>query len=110
MLILGISISIPALVVNRATPFMFHDRELLDCREVWTNVLDSKIYTIVLFVTTFVIPLICLAFLYSSIAYVYFRHETPGNADATRDQIQHKTKTKARDHKISAIKFIPILT
>ena len=94
---LGISLGIPSLIQCRAVPFKYQDRELLDCRELWEGEMGSKIFTGILFLATFLVPFIALTYLYVSIAIKTFRHVIPGNADASRDQIQLRNKIRVSE-------------
>jgi len=84
---------IPTLIQSRAVPLEgFHNQ--LDCREQWEGQLGAKIYTGVLFAATFLVPFTALTYLYVSIAVKAFRHVIPGNADASRDQLQLRNKIR----------------
>ncbi|KAJ6223151.1 hypothetical protein RDWZM_001696 [Blomia tropicalis] len=91
---IGILLGSPALFKARALPFEFQNQSLLDCREMWEQEMGGKIYTGVIFFATFLVPFVALTYLYVSIAIKAFRHVIPGNADASRDQIQLRNKIR----------------
>ena len=86
-------------------PFQHGNNTLLDCREMWEGKIGSKIYTGVLFGSTFLVPFVAIAFLYISIAIKAFYHVIPGNADAYRDQIQLRNKTRVSITLLSSLCF-----
>ncbi|GFT82701.1 tachykinin-like peptides receptor 86C [Nephila pilipes] len=81
------------LIHGKAEKFVMGGQEIYDCTEVWEE-LDGKVYTALVFVITFVLPMIILTFAYSSIGWKMWRHTSPGNADASRDQQQLMAKMK----------------
>lgn len=102
----GILLGSPALFKARALPFEFQNQSLLDCREMWEQEMGGKIYTGVIFFATFLVPFVALTYLYVSIAIKAFRHVIPGNADASRDQIQLRNKIRVRIFSISLRRMI----
>ncbi len=94
--LIGIILASPLLFMVRAVPFRFGTADLLDCRELWEGQQGGKIYTYVVFSCTFLVPFIALTYLYVSIAIKAFRHVIPGNADASRDQLQLRNKIRVR--------------
>ena len=75
----GISLGSAQLVYSRALPFPYGQEILYDCREVWDDYW-GRIYTIIIFIATFALPLLILIFVYSSIAFHIRRHVIPGNS------------------------------
>lgn len=72
-------------------------RWIWDCGEQWGNDGEAaKIYTLLVFIITFGIPLVALAFTYSAVAWRLWRRASPGNADPARDQLQLRAKKKVR--------------
>jgi hypothetical protein len=92
--ILALATSSPLLVYSAAVPFNYTGITLYDCREEWEGELSSMIYTMVLFVITFIIPFAALTFLYGSIGIKTFRHMQPGEAHTSRDRAQQRIKIK----------------
>ncbi len=92
--ILSLATSSPLLFYARAVPFNYGGLALYDCREEWEGQLGSRIYTMILFVITFIIPFIALAFLYGSIGIKTFKQMQPGEAHSIRDRMLHKKKIK----------------
>jgi len=89
----GVCIGGAQLIYSRAVPFTYGEQTLYDCREVWDEHW-GKIYTIVIFVATFALPLSILVFVYSTIGYHVWRHVIPGNPDKQRDVSRGNRKDK----------------
>jgi hypothetical protein len=84
----------PLLYYTRAVPFNYSGLALYDCREEWEGELSSKIYTVILFVITFVIPLISLTFLYGSIGIKTFKRIQPGETPTAIETVHNRMKIK----------------
>jgi hypothetical protein len=84
----------PLLHYARAVPFNYSGLALYDCREEWQEELSSRIYTVILFIITFVIPFISLTFLYGSIGVKTFKKIQPGEALTAMESVQHRIKIK----------------
>jgi len=80
-----------------AEPFRWGNQTLYDCKETWSPE-SGKIYTCLVFVITFALPMTILTFAYGSVALKMFRHSAPGNADLARDEAQHNAKIKVNKH------------
>ncbi len=76
--ILSLLISSPLLYYTKAVPFNYSGLALFDCREEWEGELSSKIYTVILFVITFIVPFSSLTFFYGSIGFKTFKKVQPG--------------------------------
>jgi hypothetical protein len=96
--ILSLITSSPLLYYTRAVPFNYSGLALYDCREEWEGELISKIYTVVLFVITFIIPFISLTFLYGSIGIKTFKNIQPGETQAAMERVQQRIKIKVFFH------------
>ncbi len=72
------------------------------CIEDWEPLFDNesspKIYTVILFVSMYMFPLLAIAILYSAISLFLLRHRTPGGS-----------LTKARKDRSKAVKVIKML-
>nr|QEE04287.1 GPCR A44 [Nilaparvata lugens] len=88
------SVSAIQLYVSEAKPFKYDRQWHYECSEQWTSEDHSKIYTVFIFSFTFGIPLIGLAYTYTSIAWRMWKRSSPGNADPDRDMVQLKSKKK----------------
>ena len=66
------------------------------CQEHWDNTVDRKIYTVFLFVITYLIPLLILAITYSIVGILLWKRISPGNRDHARDMQQLRSKRKVR--------------
>ncbi|XP_054157285.1 neuropeptide Y receptor type 5-like [Oppia nitens] len=90
--IIGIALSSPLLIESRALEFKYRNKILYDCRELWDQELGGKVYTGLIFITTFIIPLIALSFLYISIGVTSATNTVPGNSN--RDHVQQQNRIK----------------
>ncbi|XP_077552948.1 RYamide receptor-like [Haemaphysalis longicornis] len=81
------------LVYGRANKFTWAGGTYYDCSENWEES-AGKVYTAAIFTLTFLTPMLALTFTYSSIGWKMWRHTSPGNADAQRDQQQLSAKIK----------------
>lgn len=72
------------------------EETVVDCNEVWPhpNIVWRRVYTLFIFVFTYVIPLAILAGTYGVLGLRLWRRTVPGNADVTRDKQQIKSKRK----------------
>ena len=72
------------------------------CIENWEPLFDNesspKVYTVVLFVSMYMLPLLVIAILYTAISLFLWRHKTPGSG-----------LTKARKDRSKAVKVIKML-
>ncbi len=80
----GICIGSAQLVMTQAVPFQYGLQTMYDCREEWDDYW-GRIYTLIIFVATFALPLSILIFVYSTIGYHTWRHVIPDNPDKQRD-------------------------
>ncbi len=92
--ILSLMTSSPLLYYARAVPFDYSGLALYDCREKWEGELISKIYTVILFIITFVIPFTSLTFLYTSIGIKTFKKIQPGEKLTVMERAQFRMKIK----------------
>ncbi|XP_022250305.1 probable G-protein coupled receptor 83 [Limulus polyphemus] len=81
------------LIQSRAEKFRWAGEDYYECQETWDEE-SGKIYTVTVFIVTFVLPLVVMTFTYSSIGWKMWKHNAPGNADVTRDERHLKTKFK----------------
>jgi hypothetical protein len=84
----------PLLYYARAVPFNYSGLALYDCREEWEGELSSKIYTVILFIITFVIPFFTLTSLYGLIGIKTFKKIQPGEMLTTMKKVHYKRKIK----------------
>uniref|UniRef100_T1J7X3 G-protein coupled receptors family 1 profile domain-containing protein n=1 Tax=Strigamia maritima TaxID=126957 RepID=T1J7X3_STRMM len=94
------AVSSPQLIVSRATRFEWDGEDHYECSEQWSEdaVIDgtvSRVYMALVFVVTFLLPLLGLIFTYASIALALWRRSSPGNANSARDRIQLHAKIKS---------------
>ncbi|XP_046667617.1 RYamide receptor-like [Homalodisca vitripennis] len=82
------------LKVVEAYQFKYDGRWHYDCAERWLEPQHGRMYTVFIFLFTFVIPLFGMALTYSSIAWKMWRRSSPGNADPDRDLVQLRAKRK----------------
>ena len=81
-------------LANNLGHFWWIAQTLYDCKEEWEGTPISMVFTVVLFVVTFIIPFIALTFLYGTIGVKTFRHIQPGEAHTNRDRAQQRIKIK----------------
>ncbi|XP_015904993.3 substance-P receptor-like [Parasteatoda tepidariorum] len=81
------------LIHGKAEKFLVGGQEVYDCNEVWDE-LEGKVYTSVVFILTFMVPMIILSYTYGSIGCKMWSHKAPGNADVSRDRQQLASKMK----------------
>ncbi|XP_067124300.1 RYamide receptor-like isoform X1 [Centruroides vittatus] len=91
--LLAIALSSVQLIHGKAKKFVLGGEEYYDCVEEW-NEISGKIYTVVVFAVTFVLPMTILIYTYSTVGWKMWRHTLPGNADPTRDHQQLQAKIK----------------
>ncbi len=92
--ILSLMTASPLLYYTRAVPFNYSGLALYDCREKWEGELSSRIYTVILFIITFIIPFISLTFLYGSIGIKTFKTIRPGEKHTVMGRVQNRAKIK----------------
>ena len=90
---LGICLGSVSYFNSEAEPFEWGNQTLCDCKETWGPE-AAKMFTLLVFVITFALPISILTFAYGSVGLKMFRHTTPGNADLVRDEAQHNAKIK----------------
>src|SRR2546423_1542451 len=66
--LLGIGIAFPQLIVGEAEEFQYGEKVYLDCKEKWSSGgSGGEIYSMVVFVVTFALPMLAITFFYGSI-------------------------------------------
>lgn len=66
----------------------------IECVEKWPSRQLGLIYTFLVLVLTYLVPVVVLTVTYSIVGYLLWKRNLPGNADAQRDQTQLKAKIK----------------
>jgi hypothetical protein len=89
----------PLLYYARAVPFNYSGLALYDCREKWEGELNSRIYTIAIFIITFIMPFTSLTFLYGSIGIKTFKKRPPGETLSFKESVRYRRKIKVIYHK-----------
>jgi hypothetical protein len=92
--ILSLITASPLLYYTRAVPFNYSGLALYDCREEWEGELNSRIYTISIFIITFILPFISLCFLYGSIGIKIFKKIKPGETLNDIESVRYRRKIK----------------
>ena len=72
----------------------------IECKEMWQNPDMEIVYTILLLILTYLVPVIILTVTYSIVGYLLWKRNLPGNADIQRDQAQLKSKLKVSECQI----------
>jgi predicted membrane protein len=96
--ILSLLTASPLLYYSRAVPFNYSGLDLYDCREEWEGEISSKIYTVILFIITFVIPFFTLTSLYGLIGIKTFKRKQPGEILSSKERIHYRRKIKVLYH------------
>lgn len=91
--ILGLMLGFVIWYNSAAVPFQFGNETYYECKESWSEE-SGKMYTSVIFVITFALPMLILTYVYGSVAWKMLRHSAPGNADPARDEAQQQAKIK----------------
>ncbi|KAH9389074.1 hypothetical protein TYRP_008428 [Tyrophagus putrescentiae] len=79
--VIGIAISSPLYANMAVEPFWINDTQYFECIETWSDT-SARLYTVFLFLFTFLIPIVALTFVYSRICLHMWRNTTaPGNPD-----------------------------
>ncbi|XP_048764640.2 prolactin-releasing peptide receptor-like [Ostrea edulis] len=68
--------------------------DIYKCEEVWPSQESRKIYTVCLFLCTYIIPLLILSITYSIVGILLWKRTAPGNKDQTRDLHRLRSKIK----------------
>lgn len=92
--IVGSGFAASQLFISKSSPYTLVQFELYECVEVWPNEISGQIYTIIVFVITFLLPIMIITFTYSKIWYQMVHHVTPGNPDSVRDSHRMDVKNK----------------
>jgi hypothetical protein len=80
----------------KVAQFNDHGDGIISCQEQWENINDRKMYTIFIFVITYLIPLLILSITYSIVGTLLWKRISPGNRDIVRDMHQLRSKRKVR--------------
>ncbi|KAL4239857.1 hypothetical protein ACF0H5_000657 [Mactra antiquata] len=67
---------------------------VVTCGEYWEDQVHRKIYTVLIFVLTYLIPLLILSITYTIVAILLWKRISPGNRDHARDMHQLRSKRK----------------
>lgn len=73
------------------------DGERYQCQEVWPSSRHNQIFTILIFVLTYALPLLVLIISYSIVGIFLWRRTSPGNRDHVRDLMQLRAKVKVNN-------------
>ena len=84
--IMGVSIGSTQLFISRSNSFEYGGQQFYDCKEQWIHGSESgKVYTIIVFGLTFILPMAILCLVYTLMGCTLIRHHLPGN-----ETIQHQ--------------------
>lgn len=93
--IVGIAFATSQLFISKSSPYTLFQYELFECVEVWPKEIYGQIYTIIVFIITFLLPVLIITFTYSKIWYQMMHQVTPGNPDLVRDTHRIDVRNKA---------------
>ena len=105
--ILAVVVACPTLFASKISPVSYENSTYVECiedwsflNERWSQMLgDSKSigtqYTVVVFVLTFILPVVALTYLYGHIGIIIYKHQLPvGNDSRVTNQNLTQTKIK----------------
>ncbi len=92
--ILAICIALAQLVVGRATQSFYAGEYYDQCSEQWASDVHRNIYTVLLFLFTYLIPLVILTLTYYKIGLILWQRRIPGHSYALRDQMRVNSRRK----------------
>ncbi len=72
-------------------PFRYRNTTYIDCREEWDE-FEGKTYTGIIFLLTFMLPLIILAYTYGAIGLKLFYYKAPNNSQPLHSQANNKSR------------------
>ncbi|XP_062611352.1 RYamide receptor-like [Saccostrea cucullata] len=71
-----------------------NDEGRYQCQEVWPSQRHNQIFTIVIFILTYALPLLILTISYSIVGIILWKRTSPGNSHHVRDLMQLRAKVK----------------
>lgn len=89
-------IGFPIVIYTDTHTFEFNDTTYNDCRETF-SMEGGRLYTIFLFMVTFLLPIMILVYVYCRICFYLINTSAPGNADQTRDRVCIDKKMKVSE-------------
>ncbi|XP_069981112.1 prolactin-releasing peptide receptor-like [Penaeus vannamei] len=95
--VFSVVISLVPLIVSDSVRYDWDGEWYYECKENWPKTQDElyeKTYTVLLFIFTFVLPVVGLGYTYLSIVGMMCSYRMPGNAEPFRDQQQFLAKVK----------------
>jgi len=111
---LAVLVACPTLFATKISPVMYHNLTYVECIEDWSFLDDDRkslgtIYTIIVFVLTFILPVVALTYLYGHIGIIVYKHQLPVGDD-NRVTNQNLTQTKIKVSYSSEVAFsFPLL-
>lgn len=94
--VLSIAVTLPIAIMSELQPI--EGSPYYYCDEKWPDPQQRYIYTLVIMVLQYFLPLFVLMFTYISIAVIIWGKKTPGEAQNTRDQRLAQSKRKVSTH------------
>nr|XP_046914637.1 QRFP-like peptide receptor [Dermatophagoides farinae] len=99
--IMSCFVASPILIATKISPVIYVNETYVECTEDW-SFLDptnshsiGTIYTIIVFVMTFILPVVALTYLYGHIGLIVYKHKFPeGNDNRVTNQNLTQTKVK----------------
>lgn len=98
--VLAVLVACPTLFATKISPVSYGNSTYVECTEDWGFLNDDTkslgtIYTIVVFVLTFILPVVALTYLYGHIGIIIYKHQLPvGNDNRVTNQNLTQTKIK----------------
>lgn len=94
--LLAIAIATSQVFVSKVITFPFLGNNFTMCNEDWKDINHSKIYTVFLFVATFLIPLLLMGLFYGIIVYKISHDPNERNLRVVNDYYRHVRRVKVR--------------
>ncbi len=102
--LLAILMAAPMLYATRIRPVQYGNETFVECTEDWSGFfffgaeaedkqLNGTIYTVIVFVLTFILPVVTLTYLYGHIGFIVYKHQLPVGND---NRVTNRNLTKAK--------------
>jgi neuropeptide Y receptor len=95
--LLSLAVPLPIAILSQTVIRDYTGKPRMHCEESWEDVNDRYIYSLVIMVLQYFLPLFVLTFTYTWIGIVIWVQKPPGEAQNTRDQRMAASKRKVRE-------------
>ena len=94
--VLSVLIPLPTAIKSRVHQYVNDSNAPRFCEEIWENVTAQSVYSAIILLAQYFIPLVILVFTYGRIILVLWIKKTPGEAVGSRDIRMSRSKKKVR--------------